>query len=78
MRRSISVPLGVAAAAAAGLAYAAGVEPNLYRVRRFDVPVLAPGARPISILQVSDIHMVPASAASRSGCAPSPTSRRTW
>jgi len=59
MRRSISVPLGVAAAAAAGLAYAAGVEPNLYRVRRFDVPVLAPGARPISILQVSDIHMVP-------------------
>ena len=59
MRRSISVPLGVAAVAAAGLAYAAGVEPNLYRVRRFDVPVLAPGARPISILQVSDIHMVP-------------------
>lgn len=59
MRRSISVPLGVAAAAAAGLAYAAGVEVNLYRLRRFTVPVLAPGARPLRILHVSDIHMVP-------------------
>ena len=59
MRRSISVSLGVAAAAAAGLAYAAGVEPKLYRLRRFTVPVLAPNARPLRILHVSDIHMVP-------------------
>jgi predicted MPP superfamily phosphohydrolase len=59
MRRSISVPLGVAAATAAGLAYAAGVEPNLYRLRRFTAPVLAPDARPLRILHVSDIHMVP-------------------
>lgn len=59
MRRSISVPLGVAAAAAAGLAYAASVEVNLYRLRRFTVPMLAPDARPLRILHVSDIHMVP-------------------
>jgi predicted MPP superfamily phosphohydrolase len=59
MRRSISIPLGIMAAATAGLAYAAGVEVNLYRLRRFDVPVLPPGARPLTILQVSDIHMVP-------------------
>jgi predicted MPP superfamily phosphohydrolase len=59
MRRSISVPLGVTAVAAAGLAYAAGVEVNLYRLRRFTVPVLAPNARPLRILHVSDIHMVP-------------------
>ncbi len=59
MRRSISVPLGVAAAAAAGLAYAAGVEVNLYRLRRFTVPVLAPDAQPLRILHVSDIHMIP-------------------
>jgi uncharacterized protein len=59
VRRSISVPLGVAAAAAAGLAYAAGVEVNLYRLRRFTVPVLAPDSRPLRILHVSDIHMVP-------------------
>lgn len=59
MRRSIAVPLGILAAGTAGLAYAAGVEVNLYRLRRFTVPVLPPEARPLSILQVSDIHMVP-------------------
>jgi predicted MPP superfamily phosphohydrolase len=59
MRRSIAVPLGIMAAGTAGLAYAAGVEVNLYRLRRYTVPVLPPEARPLSILQVSDIHMVP-------------------
>ena len=59
MRKSIAVPLGVAAVGLAGLGYAAGVEVNLYRVRRFELPVLDPGARPVKILQVSDIHMVP-------------------
>ena len=59
MRKSIAVPLGVAAVGVAGLGYAAGVEVNLYRVRRFELPVLDPGAKPLRILQVSDIHMVP-------------------
>ena len=59
MRRSISIPLGIVAAGTAGLAYAAGVEVNTYRLRRFNVPVLPAGAQPLSILQVSDIHMVP-------------------
>ena len=59
MRKSIAVPLGVAAVGLAGLGYAAGVEVNLYRVRRFELPVLEPGARPLRVLQVSDIHMVP-------------------
>jgi len=59
MRKSIAIPLGVAAVGLAGLGYAAGVEVNLYRVRRFELPVLDPGARPVRILQVSDIHMVP-------------------
>lgn len=59
MRKSIAVPLGVAAVGLAGLGYAAAIEPNLYRVRRFDVPVLEPGAKPLRILQLSDIHMVP-------------------
>ena len=59
MRKSIAVPLGVAAVGLAGLGYAAGVEVNLYRLRRFELPVLDPGAKPIRILQVSDIHMVP-------------------
>jgi len=59
MRKSIAVPLGVAAVGLAGLGYAAGVEVNLYRLRRFELPVLDPGADPVRILQVSDIHMVP-------------------
>jgi predicted MPP superfamily phosphohydrolase len=59
MRRSIAVPLGTLAVGAAGLAYAAGVEVNLFRLRRFTVPVLPPDAAPLRILQVSDIHMVP-------------------
>ncbi len=59
MRKSIAVPLGVAAVGLAGLGYAAGVEVNLYRVRRFELPVLDPGSAPVKILQVSDIHMVP-------------------
>ena len=59
MRKSIAVPLGVAAVGLAGLGYAAGVEVNLYRLRRFELPVLDPGAKPLRILQVADIHMVP-------------------
>jgi predicted MPP superfamily phosphohydrolase len=59
MRKSIAVPLGVAAVGLAGLGYAAAVEVNLYRVRRFELPVLDPGSTPVKILQVSDIHMVP-------------------
>ncbi|WP_034266512.1 metallophosphoesterase [Actinospica robiniae] len=59
MRKKIAVPLGVAAVGLAGLGYAAGVEVNFYRLRRFELPVLEPGSDPIRILQVSDIHMVP-------------------
>ena len=59
MRKSIAVPLGVAAVGLAGLGYAAGVEVNLYRVRRFELPVLDPGSKPVRILQISDVHMVP-------------------
>ncbi|GII53722.1 metallophosphoesterase [Planotetraspora thailandica] len=44
---------------AAGIAYASVVERNWFRLRRFDVPVLAPGQRPIRILQISDLHLTP-------------------
>ena len=59
MRKLMSVPLTLAGAAAAGLAYAHKVEPNLFRLRRYEVPVLPRGVRPLRILQVSDIHMIP-------------------
>ncbi|GAA4589822.1 metallophosphoesterase [Planotetraspora phitsanulokensis] len=43
----------------AGLGYASIVERNWFRLRRFDVPVLAPGQRPVRILQISDLHLTP-------------------
>ncbi|WP_416970608.1 metallophosphoesterase [Streptomyces sp. 4F14] len=58
MRARYGVPLGIAAACAAGLAYSAGFEARSFRLRRVTVPVLPPGMRPLRVLQVSDIHMV--------------------
>lgn len=48
-----------AAAAAAGLAYAALYEVNAFTLREFTVPVLAPGSDPLRILCLSDAHMTP-------------------
>jgi len=58
MRAHYGVPLGITAVAAAGLLYSAGFEARSFRLRRVTVPVLPPGARPLRVLQVSDIHMV--------------------
>ncbi|SDK48345.1 Predicted phosphohydrolase, MPP superfamily [Streptomyces indicus] len=58
MRARYGVPLGIAAAGAAGLVYAAGFEARSFRLRRVTVPVLPAGMRPLRVLQVSDIHMV--------------------
>jgi predicted MPP superfamily phosphohydrolase len=49
----------VAACGAATLAYGGLYENNAYTLRRFDVPVLAPGTRPIRLLHVSDLHVTP-------------------
>ncbi len=59
MRKLVTVPLALAGTAAAGLAYAHKVEPNLFRLRRYEVPILPRGVRPLRILQVADIHMIP-------------------
>jgi predicted MPP superfamily phosphohydrolase len=59
MRKVVTVPLALVGTAAAGLAYAHKVEPNLFRLRRYTVPVLPRGVRPVRILQLSDIHMIP-------------------
>ncbi len=53
------VVLGLAGTTAGWLAYAAGYEVRAFTLRRFDVPVLAPGSRPIRILHLSDLHMTP-------------------
>jgi uncharacterized protein len=50
---------GTAALGAATLAYASLIERNMFTLRRFDVPVLAPDAEPLRILHLSDLHMMP-------------------
>jgi uncharacterized protein len=55
----VKAVLGVGAIGAGCLAYAGLYEVNAFRLRRVAVPVLPPGARPIRILQVSDVHMTP-------------------
>lgn len=50
---------GAATAGAAALAWGTLVEPRLFTLRRYTLPVLRPGSLPVRVLQVSDIHMVP-------------------
>jgi uncharacterized protein len=49
----------LAAAGAATAAYGCLIERNLFTLRRFDVPVLAPDAEPLRVLHLSDLHMMP-------------------
>ncbi len=58
--RSMAPSLLVGTALGAGaLGYAAGIERRAYILRRFDVPVLASGSRPLRVLHLSDVHMMP-------------------
>src|SRR5687767_14267876 len=50
---------GVMAAGVAGVGYASLIERNAYTLRRFSLPVLPPGSRPLRVLQVADLHLVP-------------------
>jgi predicted MPP superfamily phosphohydrolase len=59
MRPAVTVPLTLAATAAAGLTYAAGYEARSYRLRRVAVPVLSPGQPSLRILHISDLHLTP-------------------
>ncbi|MFC4589106.1 metallophosphoesterase [Sphaerisporangium corydalis] len=59
MRKAAAVPLSLLGLGVAGLGYASVVERNWFRLRRFDVPVLDPGQRPVRILQISDLHLTP-------------------
>ena len=59
MRKAKAVTLGLAAAGVAGLTYTSIIERNWFRLRRVDVPVLAPGQPPAKILHISDAHLTP-------------------
>jgi len=48
-----------ALAGVAGIGYAAGIEVRNFTVRRFDIPCLPAGSRPIRVLHVSDLHLTP-------------------
>lgn len=54
MRRAVTV-LGAAGAATA--LYSGLIERNAFTVRHFDVPVLDPGAEPLRVLHVTDLHI---------------------
>lgn len=54
---------GTLAVGGAALAWGTLVEPRLFALRRHTLPVLAPGTKPLRLLQVSDLHMVPGQAA---------------
>jgi predicted MPP superfamily phosphohydrolase len=58
-RTVLRTAAGVVATGVAGVAYAGLIERNWFTVRRFEVPVLPPGAASVRILQVSDLHLTP-------------------
>lgn len=53
------IAVGTVVAGAGTLAYASLIERNLFTLRRFDVPMLAPEAEPLRILHLSDLHLTP-------------------
>jgi predicted MPP superfamily phosphohydrolase len=59
MNRILGTAAGVVALGVGGIGYASVVERNWFALRRFTVPVLAPGTPPLRILQISDLHLVP-------------------
>jgi len=59
MRPLMWAPLGVLAAGAAGVGYAAGYEVRAFRLRRAEIPVLPAGQRPLRVLHLTDLHLQP-------------------
>lgn len=59
LRTVARLGVGLVAAGAATLAYASLIERNMFVLRRYEVPVLPPGASPLRILHLSDLHLTP-------------------
>jgi predicted MPP superfamily phosphohydrolase len=53
------IVVGTTALGAATIAYSAGVERRHWTLRKATLPVLAPDARPLKVLHISDLHMLP-------------------
>src|ERR1035437_9191403 len=58
MRLRTLIPV-TAAVGAAAAGYATVVERNWFALRRFEIPVLPPGAAPLRVLHISDAHLTP-------------------
>lgn len=59
MRPALVIPAVLGLVGAGTVGYAAGIERNAFRLREVDVPLLPPGAAPLRLLHLSDIHMRP-------------------
>jgi predicted MPP superfamily phosphohydrolase len=59
VHRVTRATIAAAVAGVGGIGYAAGIERLSFRLRRVDVPVLPHGARPVRILQLTDMHLTP-------------------
>jgi len=58
-RAALAAAGSIVAAGAGALGWSTLVEPKLFALRRLDLPILRPGAWPIRILHLSDLHIVP-------------------
>ena len=59
MNLALVIPLALAAGGSGTIAYAWGYERKAFRLRQYDVPVLPAGAKPIRLLHISDMHVMP-------------------
>src|SRR3954447_24579364 len=59
MRPTVAVPAVLAAAGVMAASYGWAIERKAFRLRRFELPVLPPGAAPLRVLHVSDLHAMP-------------------
>ncbi len=59
MKSWARIALGATTTGAATVAYASGIERRHWTLRETTLPVLAPGARPLRVLHVSDLHITP-------------------
>ena len=59
LTRAVGGVLGAGAVAGAGLTAYAAWEARQYTLRRVEVPLLPPGARPVRVLHLSDLHLTP-------------------
>lgn len=59
MRAPVATAAVIGGLGVGALGYAWGYERKAFRLRRFDVPLLPPGAPPITVLHISDLHATP-------------------